>query len=113
MPPILQKKRLNEEPLLKLLWSKAFNALQNADRITFVGYSLPITDIAATALFTEGLHSKLPKQVNVVNLESDMTHQNALKDRYLAIVPGLTHLQFDFIGALHWMNALGEGQSTN
>ena len=50
-PPILTKSALNEQPILRRIWATAYKAINEAEHIVFVGYSLPITDIAASYLF--------------------------------------------------------------
>ena len=51
VPPVLTKSGLVEQPILRLVWSLAHRELMKADRVTFIGYSLPTTDIAAGTLF--------------------------------------------------------------
>lgn len=52
VPPVLGKSAL-EEPLLQLIWDKARTALRDADDgVVFVGYSCPVTDLAASFLFS-------------------------------------------------------------
>lgn len=54
VPPVLSKSVL-EEPVMRIVWSKAFDVLDQAGEVTFVGYSFPETDIGARTLFQEGL----------------------------------------------------------
>jgi hypothetical protein len=51
VPPVLTKSDLVEQPVLRVIWSRAFDLLEAADKVTCVGYSLPVTDIAAGTLF--------------------------------------------------------------
>ena len=38
VPPVLAKTDLGEQPTLRLVWHKAFNALRSAQKVVFVGY---------------------------------------------------------------------------
>lgn len=65
VPPILTKDVLVREPILRLIWTRAFAALRRADLVVFVGYSFPVTDIAARFLFTEAIRQET--RLRVVN----------------------------------------------
>ena len=54
VPPVLAKSVLTREPILQQVWGAAFSALTQATRVTFVGYSLPVTDIAAGSSSSRG-----------------------------------------------------------
>ena len=45
--PVLAKSSLGEQPIFILLWSLAFKKLETAKNVFFVGYSFPVTDLAA------------------------------------------------------------------
>ena len=55
VPPVLNKSDLVNQPLLRLLWTFAYNVLASAKRVVFIGYSMPLTDLAARWLFEESL----------------------------------------------------------
>jgi len=102
VPPILTKSALNEQPILKLIWSLAYRELEKADLITFIGYSFPRTDIAAGFLFDEGFSRLSDSQIKVINLAEDEENKQMIRDAYRDIFPGMQDNQFDFKGALEW-----------
>jgi hypothetical protein len=55
VPPVLTKAELAEQPVLRLVWKLALKSLKAAKRAVFIGYSMPLTDVAAGFLFREGL----------------------------------------------------------
>jgi len=108
VPPVLVKSALVEQPVLRLVWSLAYQALSQADQVVFVGYSLPVTDIAAGFLFGEAIRPDT--RVNVVNLhvngDASGDERRALCTRYGAIFPWLTNSEFAFDGAVAWVRRL-------
>lgn len=55
IPPVLVKADLGLEPLFTLLWQRAAEAVRAAERVVFVGYSMPTTDIAVQYMFAEAI----------------------------------------------------------
>lgn len=107
VPPILTKSALNAQPILRYLWEQAYDALTVADRVIFVGYSLPVTDIAASFLFQESM-SYVP-DIEVVgwvdcnaSLEDQIAKQEELMNSYRRVFPGLRDDQCRFDGARAW-----------
>jgi hypothetical protein len=96
VPPVMQKASLVNEPLLRFLWSRAFRLLGQADRIIFLGYSFPPTDLAARFLFKEAV----PKSAQVVVVNSD--RRQALKRGYREIFPQLSDKSFKIGDARKW-----------
>ncbi len=45
--PAIIKSDLKDQSILKHTWQMAYRKLKNADKVTFIGYSLPETDIAS------------------------------------------------------------------
>jgi hypothetical protein len=111
VPPILTKNALMEEPLLKLLWSRAYEILRNAEQVTFIGYSLPVTDIAASTMFREAFSRPDPPSVRVVDYAPD-GHKDKkmayLLDAYRAVFPDISEKQIDLRGGLLWSRELVE-----
>ena len=103
VPPILTKDALVREPILRLIWTRAFGALQRADLVVFVGYSFPVTDIAARFLFTESIRPET--RLQVVNLSRTKTSKATLRARYREAL-GMQHYQFTFEDALEWSRRL-------
>lgn len=102
VPPVLSKSVWMEEPILKLMWSHAQEALEAATSVTFVGYSIPATDFAATSLFSEiGLH---PDLTTVVNLD------RGVLTRYCEVLPGLQETQLLQMDAREWTQKVVAGE---
>lgn len=105
VPPVLGKFAL-EEPILRQIWGKARVALRDAeDGVVFVGYSCPVTDLAATFL----LGSTVPlkgSRVTVVNKPEDSKGEQQVKETYRKIFPNIEESGFRFIDALAWAQEL-------
>jgi len=104
IPPVLTKDVLVAEPILRLVWARAFQALRTADLVVFIGYSLPVTDIAARFLFTEAIRSEA--RLRIVNYARNKTQQEELRATYRTAFPDLRYDQFSFDGALEWSRAM-------
>jgi hypothetical protein len=102
VPPILTKSALVGQPILRLVWSRAYNELEEADEVAFIGYSLPPTDIAARFLFREALSKLDTAAIRVVNRASGESSREEIVRAYRAAFPSLQDNQFDFQGALDW-----------
>lgn len=107
VPPILTKGELVEQPILRLLWSKAHELLSNAKRVVFIGYSMPLTDIASGFLFRESLQHLAPEFITVVTRPSDETGSQVelaeLLRAYQNVFPRLTEANMDRSGARKWV----------
>jgi hypothetical protein len=112
VPPVLTKSDLVEQPVLRVLWSRAFKLLKDATKVTFVGYSLPVTDIAAATLFCESLADLKFTDVTVVDYaaEADRAEQCCkVRKSYSEVFPGITDNQIDLRGGLAWAQAVCRG----
>ena len=108
VPPILVKSAIVEQPVLRLLWHIAYNALYRARKVTFVGYSCPLTDIAVRVLFEESLQLlDQKKDINVVNLARGDSEEKEVVNAYRKVFTKISRRQFDFRGALEWAKELG------
>jgi hypothetical protein len=108
VPPVLTKTDLVDQPILRLLWSLALNALKRAKRVAFIGYSLPLTDIAASFLFREGMsHAEESREIAVVdfagNDEQKREKLPRLLTAYRNVFPHITEAHFDFSGGAGWV----------
>jgi hypothetical protein len=108
VPPVLTKADLSLQPALRLVWSLAYQALSMANRVVFVGYSMPATDIAAKVLFKESASGRA--DIRVVNLATEQDDRNRLTAAYRFVFPNLTEDRFDFDGASAWAERLAAGQ---
>ncbi len=108
VPPVLSKSSLVEQPVLRLVWSHAFNSLAEAHEVTFIGYSFPTTDMAAQTLFTEALKDLPQKDINVVNvnLSREDSEAETVRARYRSVLGDIPDEQFHFDGALDWIRRL-------
>lgn len=103
VPPVLSKSDLVAQPVLRLVWSLAYEHLSTAEAVTFIGYSFPTTDTAARVLFAEALADLPPDAVTVVGLETDESGVAALKTRYRDVLGAIPDDCFSLDGALDWV----------
>lgn len=104
VPPVLSKDALIGHPVLRLVWSLAFDALRSAQLVVFLGYSLPVTDIAASFLFGEAISRDC--RLHVVDFGQGKLHQRTLRERFRRAFPSLRWDQFDFAGARNWCTSI-------
>ena len=102
IPPVLSKSGLVEQPILRLVWHRAFKLLAKARRVAFLGYSFPTTDVAAQTIFQEALDDLPMNDVQVVNLAESAPDQQAVRERYRAVLGNIPEDCFDFRGVLEW-----------
>ncbi len=110
VPPVLTKSGLAAQPVLRLVWTRAFDRLAAADGVTFVGYSFPPTDAAARVLFSEALRDLPPEDIEVVGLEETDAGKAAVKSRYRSVLGDIPDDRFFFDGALRWVKELSDPQ---
>ena len=106
VPPVLSKASLVEQPVLRLVWSRAFTELASAHQVTFIGYSFPTTDIAVRTLFAEAMEDLPRENITIVNLASDAFEVDATREAYRAALGPIPDEQFYFGGALEWIRNL-------
>jgi hypothetical protein len=100
VPPVLVKASLVEEPLLQRVWAIAYKALQEADEVDFLGYSLPITDIAARTLFSEAIASGT--RITIINRPSNKWEKDRVRDSYRQLFPRISEKNFEWRDARAW-----------
>lgn len=103
IPPVLVKTSL-QEPIVKRIWEHAYKALLRAEHVIFIGYSCPVTDLAANFLFSQTLNLKLGKITIVDSEKVTSQEEQAFKERYRQVIPTLCDDQFDFTGARNWLD---------
>lgn len=103
VPPVLAKSAFSQQPILQIVWTKAFEQLGKAKRVVFVGYSFPVTDLAAQFLFQGAIRKDC--RVEVVN---DKRSEEAVQRRYTEAFSGIAEPNFNFEGALAWSLSLPE-----
>lgn len=102
VPPVLIKGSLVDEPILRLIWSSAFNVLRSAETVFFLGYSMPPTDIASQHLFREAIDARA--QIHVVNYTADGKPDEELISSYRRVFPDLPVSAFRFSGIVPWVD---------
>jgi hypothetical protein len=103
VPPVLVKSSLVEEPVLQYVWWQAYRRLTEAERVIFVGYSFPVTDMASRFLFSETLlRDGRPPDIRIVNLASTEEEKETVRRNYREVFPQINDDQFDFGGAREW-----------
>jgi hypothetical protein len=110
VPPVLVKSALVAQPILRVIWSQAKLSLASATEVIFVGYSLPVTDLAASFLFLEALDRR-NTNIKVVNVATTPESRKPVHAAYRRLFPGLSDQSFDFRGAHDWANEIAS-QST-
>ena len=114
IPPILDKTFWLGNPTFRVLWNMAMEAIDDADTVTFIGYSLPVTDFMAEFMFRQGLnlHSTETKIV-VVD-----PNASGLRKRYLDVfgdarILGILFKDCDFVSYANEVLAKEKPRSPN
>ena len=103
VPPVLLKSAVAQQPVLGLVWHRAFRVLLAAQRVVFIGYSFPVTDIAARTLFEEALEDLPPGNITVVSLVDDAGSRDHIAATYRQSFGDIPDNHFHFDGALEWI----------
>jgi hypothetical protein len=103
VPPVLLKSAIAEQPVLGLVWHRAYDVLRAAERVVFIGYSFPVTDIAARTLFEEATEDLPPGNVTVVSLADDDSGREHITATYRQSFGDIPEDQFHFDGAIKWI----------
>ena len=106
VPPVLAKSGLLVEPVLRLVWTLAFETLTTAKKVTFIGYSFPSTDLAARTLFSEALRDLPRENICVVDLATEEADIVRFKSRYRGVLGKIPDHRFSFDGAGPWIRTL-------
>lgn len=101
IPPVLDKTVISNEPILQVVWSLAKEALSKASQVYFVGYSMPLTDLAASFLFNEALEGR-SHIIRIINLATEEEGKERIRSSYRRVFPNLKDDQFEFGGTLQW-----------
>ena len=112
VPPVLSKSGLVAQPVLRLVWTLAFETLAKAENVTFIGYSFPSTDLAARTLFSEALRDLPRENMSVVDLAVEEVEIDRFKARYRSILGEIPDHRFSFDGAASWIRALVDADET-
>lgn len=102
VPPVLVKAELAVHPVLSVIWKLAHERLLAAKTVVFIGYSLPVTDLASRILFRETLANRADLTMQILNKACDSDEKRRVKDAYRSLFKALPDSQFDFCGAKAW-----------
>ncbi|MHB1173142.1 MAG: hypothetical protein ACYCZY_11765, partial [Lacisediminihabitans sp.] len=82
VPPAALKSSYYANPITKEIWRQAFRALKEASRVTFLGYSLPQTDLSVTGMISESFNDAADRDIDIVDLAPDSIRErvDALRD---------------------------------
>jgi len=104
--PILNKSAIMEQPILRLVWWRAYDSLRQATEVTFIGYSLPVTDIAMATLLHETIGYLHDMPISVINFAENKVAQSAIRDAYQKVLPQHLNISYYIEGALKWARFL-------
>ena len=99
VPPVLPKSAIAQQPVLGLVWHRAYEVLHQAQELVFIGYSFPTTDIAARTLFEEALEDLPPPSITVVTLAADQGVRETIVTTYCSSFGEIPDARFHFDGA--------------
>lgn len=112
VPPLLVKSELALHPVLRLVWNRARAKLADAESVVFIGYSLPLTDLASRTLFEETLVNRKDCEIHVVNKAESHPEKLIIELAYTRLF-GSGKLKFDFSGARDWLRRVAPDDPAN
>ncbi len=111
VPPILTKNALQYHPVLRLLWSDAYERLAEANQVVFLGYSMPLTDLGSGFLFRESLrHLDPARDITVVGYtptpqEEKIRRASLASGYHVVFGDEMPDERFDLTGAKPWIQS--------
>ena len=60
-PPSSTKSKYLGNPVIRTIWTRAFEALRNAESVVFIGYSVPLQDQAAMSMIREAFNQNVTR----------------------------------------------------
>jgi hypothetical protein len=99
VPPVLAKTELSTHPVLSIIWKLAYEKLASANSVTFIGYSLPKTDLASRTLFREALGNRPNLKMSVIDYAAGDGDHARVREAYRSLFEDLRDDAFDFSGA--------------
>jgi hypothetical protein len=92
VPPAAAKSAFYGNPISRELWRSASEALEAADSVGIIGYSLPSVDVVASGMFADRVASRPGVRVEVVNPcpdeVVDRLHRLGVADQQIRVVEG-------------------------
>jgi hypothetical protein len=77
VPPTATKSAFYGNPLSRQLWQDAAEALRGADEVALLGYSIPLTDMVTSGMFSDALRATAAR-VTVVNPSPDAVRERLI-----------------------------------
>jgi NAD-dependent SIR2 family protein deacetylase len=82
---------------LSQIWSNASKYLEMCERIYFIGYSFPETDVQMRTFISNALRNSKPKEIKIVSNKKHGNSQIAFEEKYLSILSKfVSHSKIDF-----------------
>jgi hypothetical protein len=76
-PPSSTKSKYLGNPVIRTIWTRAFEALKNAERVVFIGYSVPLQDQAAMSMIREAFNQNANRpEICIVDLDPGSVTRN-------------------------------------
>jgi len=69
VPPSSLKSPYYANPVSREVWARASEGLADADVVTLIGYSLPVTDLTTAGMLTEAMAAGRVREVRIVDVE--------------------------------------------
>lgn len=83
VPPAALKSGYYANPVTREIWRQAFEAFRDSRRVTFLGYSLPATDLSVSGMIKDAMDG--PRQIDVMDL-----NPRPILERLAALRPDVT-----------------------
>jgi len=91
IPPVAEKSSFYSISLIRILWKRAKEALESADEVYFLGYSLPESDLTTRQLLT----ASIPSTAKIYIVNKGNQDKERLKERYMSAMPQIQSENFD------------------
>jgi hypothetical protein len=75
VPPTTAKSVYLDNPIIRLLWRTAYQALMSADRLFVLGYSLPAADLLVRSMLDDAVMSGRGREIWIVNLDGEVVQK--------------------------------------
>jgi NAD-dependent SIR2 family protein deacetylase len=91
VPPTISKLTKANYPQLKSIWSSAYENLRSCEKIYFIGYSFPETDVETKYFISDALKSNTNlKEVIIITDQKYGRYKVDFEERYLSIISKIT-----------------------
>ena len=87
---------------INMLWERAKLELNQAQKITIIGYSFPPYDTDVIKLFQENLRNNV--ELEIVDFQIDPQNQSEIQNKYKRLFPNIKNIKFVFDGFAGYMS---------